>query len=83
MVSQHSLQGYSRFRTWVIEVVVQRVPDYAIGLHRTIGAIELSEVPHTLVPQVAHEQLQANESKDAEAEDGQDHHVGQLLHRLD
>lgn len=73
----------SPVHTWVIEVEVQRVPDQAIGLHRTIGAVELSKVTHTLVPQVAHEELKANEGKDAEAEDGEDHHVGQLLHRLD
>lgn len=69
--------------TWVVEVEVQRVPDLAAGLHGAVGAVELREVAHALVPQVAHEELQADEGEDAEAEDGEDHHVGQLLHGLD
>lgn len=72
-----------RIHTWIVEVEVQRVPDLAAGLHGTIGAVELREVAHTLVPQVAHEELQADEGEDAEAEDGEDHHIGQLLHGLD
>lgn len=36
-----------------------------------------------LIPQVPHEELQSNQSEDTETEDGQDHHVRQLLHRLD
>lgn len=32
---------------------------------------------------MAHEQLQPDEGKDAQAEDGEDHDVGQLLHRLE
>lgn len=38
---------------------------------------------HTLVAQVAHEELETDEGKDAQAEDGQDHHIRKLLHRLD
>lgn len=38
---------------------------------------------HTLVAQVAHEKLETNEGKDTQAEDGQDHHIRKLLHRLD
>lgn len=37
----------------------------------------------TFLPQIPHEELQADESKDAQAEDGKDHHISQLLHRLD
>lgn len=37
----------------------------------------------TLVPQISHEELQTNEGKDTEAENGEDHHIWQLLHRLD
>ena len=50
-----------------------------------LAPVEVSEVavPYTLVPQVAHEQLEADEGKHTEAEDGEDHHVGELLHRLD
>lgn len=32
--------------------------------------------------QVAHEELQTDEGKDAQAEDSQDHHIRKLLHRL-
>lgn len=38
---------------------------------------------HALVPQVPHEELQPNECKDAKTEDGQNHYIRQLLHRLD
>jgi len=37
----------------------------------------------TLLPQVAHEELQADEGEHAEADHGQDHDVRQLLYRLD
>lgn len=37
---------------------------------------------HALLPQVAHEELQADQGEDAEAEHGENHHVRQLLHRL-
>ncbi len=37
----------------------------------------------TLLPQISHEELQTNEGKDTEAENGEDHHIWQLLHRLD
>lgn len=35
------------------------------------------------MPQVAHEKLQADEGEDTEAEDSENHHISQLLHRLD
>ena len=76
----------SQVGTWVVEVVVQRCPDQAIGLHGgigAVGAVEHREVADALVPQVAHEELKADEGEDAEAEDREDHHIGQLLHRLD
>ena len=38
---------------------------------------------YTLVPQVAHEELQPDEREHAQTEHGQDHDVGELLHRLD
>lgn len=69
--------------TWVVEVEVQRFPDQAVGFHGAVGAAEHREVANALVPQVAHEELQADEGKDAEAENREDHHIGQLLHRLD
>lgn len=81
--SQSPARAAGRVHTWIVEVEVQRVPDQAIGLHGAVGTVELREVAHALVPQVAHEELQADEGEDAEAEDREDHHVGQLLHGLD
>ena len=63
--------------------MVQRLPDQAVGLHGTVGVVECREVADTFVPQVAHEELQADEGEDTEAEDREDHHIGQLLHGLD
>lgn len=51
-----------------------------------VGQVALCDVDwpdHTLVAQVAHEELETDEGKDAQAEDGQDHHIRKLLHRLD
>lgn len=43
----------------------------------------MREAADALLAQQPHEELQANESENAETEDGQDHHICQLLHRLD
>lgn len=51
-----------------------------------IGQVALGNVDwpdHTLVAQVAHEELETDKGKDTQAEDGQDHHIRKLLHRLD
>lgn len=40
-----------------------------------VGAIAADWKTHALLPQVAHEELQANEGKDAEAENSEDHDV--------
>lgn len=48
-----------------------------------IGQLAVGDVywpEYTLLAQVAHEKLETNQSKDAQAEDGQDHHIRQLLH---
>ena len=48
------------------------------------GGVEaVGQAADTLLPQDAHEELQADEGEHAQAEHGQDHHVRQLLHRLD
>lgn len=39
--------------------------------------------PHTLLPKVPHEELEADEGEDAQAEDCEDHDVRELLHGLD
>lgn len=38
---------------------------------------------HALVSQIALEKLEPYEGKDTQAENGQDHHVGKFLNRLD
>ena len=43
----------------------------------------MREAADALLPQQPHEELQADEGEHAETEDGQDHHVCQLPHRLD
>lgn len=43
----------------------------------------MREAADALLSQQPHEELQADEGEDAEAEDGQDHHVCQLPHGLD
>lgn len=51
-----------------------------------VGQVAVGDVywpDHALLAQVAHEKLETNQSKDAQAEDGQDHHIRQLLHGLD
>lgn len=51
-----------------------------------VGQVALCDVnwpDHALVAQVAHEELETDEGKDAQAEDSQDHHIRKLLHRLD
>jgi len=48
-----------------------------------VGGVVADWPAHTLLPQVAHEELQADEREDAEAEHGEDHDVRQLFHRLD
>lgn len=51
-----------------------------------VGQVALGDVDrpdHTLLAQVTHEELETDEGKDAQAENSQDHHVRQLLHRLD
>lgn len=48
-----------------------------------VTAVVMVHDAQALLPQVAHEELQADQGEDAEAEDGEDHYVRQLLHRLD
>ena len=43
----------------------------------------MREAADTLLSQKPHEELQADEGEHTETEDSQDHHVCQLLYRLD
>lgn len=47
------------------------------------GPVESCAVLDTFVLEVALEELQAHQGKDAEAEDGEDGHISQLPHRVD
>lgn len=45
------------------------------GAVGAVGGIAADWKTHALLPQVAHEELQADEGKDTEAENGEDHDV--------
>lgn len=53
------------------------------GLAAVVALGDVDWPEHTLVAQVAHEELETDEGEDAQAEDGQDHHIRKLFHRLD
>lgn len=66
--------------TFVHDVVVP------VEVLATVGLVAFCAVDwpeNTLVAEVAHEELEADECKDAQAEHGQDHHIRKLLHGLD
>lgn len=65
--------------TVIVDVLIPVKVLRAVG----VGLGHVDRPDHALLAQVSHEELQANEGKDAQAEDGKDHHVWQLLHRLD
>ena len=73
--------------TLIADEVVQRRPGLVVAEEGGVGGHAVVEavfrVADTFLPQVPHEQLQADEGEDAQAEHGEDHHVRQLLHRLD
>ena len=54
-----------------------------VAVPRGVGVIEGRGPAHTLLPQVSHEELQPHQGKDAQAEDGEDHHVREFFYRLD
>ena len=79
---------YIFFRlTFTAEEVHPGAPRSVIADEGSVGAVggvdAVCEAADALLPQQPHEKLQADEGEHAETEDGQDHHVGQLLHRLD
>lgn len=65
--------------TFIVDVLIPVKVLRAVGVD--LGHVDRPD--HALLAQVSHEELQADEGKDAQAEDGKDHHVRQLLHRLD
>ena len=70
--------------TGVVDVLVE-VEGGVIGAVEDVNeaAVEIRRPQDTLLTEVPHEELQTDEGKDTQAEHGQDHDVGQLLHRLD
>lgn len=73
--------------TFVAEEVRPGAPGPVVADEGRVGAVRrvdaVREAADALLPQQAHEELQADEGEHAEAEDGEDHHVRQLPHRLD
>lgn len=66
--------------TVVVDVLL---PVKALAAVVQKSLVKVDRPDHTLLAQVAHEELETNQGKDAQAEDSQDHHVRELLHRLD
>lgn len=68
-----------------LELPLTIISDVLVPVERLalIGQVAVGDIyrpEHALLAQVAHEKLETNQSKDAQAEDGQDHHIRQLLH---
>lgn len=70
--------------TWVVNVFVEMevtascVIDVGVVVRREVAKLWWHQ--DTFLPQVSHEELQTNQSKDTEAEHSQDHDITQLLH---
>lgn len=73
--------------TFAAEEILLGAPGSVVTEERLGGAVRgvdaVPEAPDALLPQQTHEELQADEGEHAEAEDGEDHDIGQLPHRLD
>lgn len=56
-----------------------------IGSTDVKGEVSIQQLwdENAFLPQVSHEELEANQGKDTETKDGQDHGISQLLHWLD
>lgn len=65
--------------TFIVDIFF---PVEASGAVLEIALVEVYGPYDTLVPKVPHEELQANQGENTQAEHRQDHHVRQLLHRL-
>lgn len=70
--------------TLVVDELLQGGPGLVVAVEGGVGrqaAVDtVRRAADAFLPQVSHEELQANEGEDAQAEDGEDHHVGKLLH---
>lgn len=70
--------------TFAAEEILLGAPGFVVTDESLSGRVDaVPEAPDALLPQQPHEELQTDEGEHAEAEDGQDHHVCQLPHRLD
>lgn len=70
--------------TFVVDEVLQGGPGLVVaekgGVGRQAAVDAVLRAANTFLPQVSHEELQSDECKDAQTEDGEDHHVSELLH---
>lgn len=75
-------KAFQRHSTFTANEVLYRVPGLVVTEKASIswicGVDTVSSAADTFLPQDPHEELETNQSEDAEAEDGQDHHVCQL-----
>lgn len=73
--------------TLIAEKVCWRAPGPVVANKGCVGAIwrvdAVIEATDAFLSQKAHKELQADEGEHTETENGQDHHIGQLPHRLD
>lgn len=73
--------------TLIIDKVLHGGPGLVVAIEGGVGRQAAIDTVHcaadTLLTQISHEELQADEGKDAQAEDGEDHHISKLFHRLD
>lgn len=76
-----------KYPTFAAEELLLGAPGPVVTHEGVGGAVRgvdaVAQAADALLPQQPHEELQADEGEHAEAEDGQDHHVRQLPHRLD
>lgn len=73
--------------TFFIDELLHGIPGLVVTKKGDVGRQAVIDTmccaADAFLPQVSHEELQANKSEDAQTEDGEDHHISEFLHRLD
>lgn len=82
-----TVRALSLILTLIVDEVLHRGPGLVVAVERGVGRQAVVDAvccaADAFLSQVSHKELQADEGEDAQTEDGEDHHVCQLLHRLD